>query len=136
VVLRRLEQVAAGDVHAPRGAADLLRSQLLTLLADHASTEYVPVEELARILGPDGTEAVAARYDHAMVHGPTRPHPHAPHGVVVVERIAFAVDRVRDRVLDVLDARHVPIPTPRRAPRPQGRWSSYALGSMQVGERR
>jgi hypothetical protein len=85
------------------------------------------------VLGPDKTTAVAARYERSVAAGPTRPHPHTPHGAVAA-RIAFTVDRLRDRVMDVLDARHVPIPAPRRAPRPSGKWGSYLLGSMHPDE--
>ena len=129
VLLRSLEQVAAGDTHAPRADAARLRSRLIALLTEHAASEHLLVERLARAIGADEAAAVAVRYERAVTHGPTRPHPYVPR-VGAMARMAFTVDRMRDRVLDVLDARHVPIPTPRRAPRARGKWGSYLLGSM------
>lgn len=131
LLLRRLEQHAAGDVHAPRGGVAVLRRHLVALLTEHAASEHLLLEELARVLGPDETARVAARYERSVASGPTRPHPHVPHGALAA-RVAFTVDRMRDHVMDVLDARHVPIPAPRRTPRPHGKWGNYLLGSMEA----
>ena len=128
-LLRVLEQVAASDALAPRTDAAQLRGQLVGLLAEHAATEHLLVEHLARALGEEKTAQVAARYERAVTHGPTRPHPHQPH-IRGLRTWLFGFDRVRDRLLDVFDSRHVPIPAPRRPPTPSGKWGSYLLGGM------
>ena len=61
---------------------------------------------------------------------PTRPHPHLPHRGIT-GAIAFRVDAVRDRVLDTMDSRHVPLPRAPHESRTPGRWGSYLLGQMQ-----
>lgn len=132
-LLRALEQLAAADANAPRARADDLRVRLLSLLTQHAAGEHLLVEQLARVLGPERTAAVAERYEHAVQHGPTRPHPHQPR-LRPLEPVIFAVDRLRDHVLDVLDARHVPIPVPRRQRSRTGKWGHYLLGSMHSDE--
>jgi hypothetical protein len=129
LLLRTLEQVAAADVHAPRVDIALLRGRLLSLLASHAAAEHLLVDRLARALPPDDAVALAFRYERAVAHGPTRPHPYAWH-TGPLGRLVFTLDRARDRVLDVLDSRPVPIPAPRRPPRRPGKWGDYLLGQM------
>jgi hypothetical protein len=128
-LLRTLEQLAAADALAPRNGAAGVRERLVTLLSEHAASEHLLVEHLARVLGETQTAEVAARYEHAVAHGPTRPHPHQPH-IRPLGSLMFVVDRLRDHVMDVLDSRHVPIPTPRRAPAPAGKWGHYLLGGQ------
>src|SRR5947209_280563 len=119
--LRALEQVTAADALATHIDVTRLRAHLVTLLTEHAAAEHLLVQQLARSIGPDRTAKVCARYQHALEHGPTRPHPHSPRGRGV-DAAVFTFGRARDRLLDVLDSRHVPTqPAPHR-PAPPGRW--------------
>ena len=53
----------------------------------------------------------------------------------LLERVAPFATELRDRVMDTMDGRHVPLPRPPVEPRPAGRWGSYLLGQMQPRER-
>lgn len=132
-LVRMLEQLAAADALAPYATVAQVRDRVVSLLSEHAEAERHFVDQLARALGAQRAVAVATRYERAVAHGPTRPHPHAPHGRLMA-RPAFAVNRARDRILNVLDSRHVPIPAPRRAMPPTGKWGDYLLGSMHVAD--
>lgn len=126
-LLRILEQHAAADALAPRRGIAGVRSRVVALLTEHAATEHHLLEALARAIGPEGTDELARRYEHAVAHGPTRPHPHGPRAGLL-GRAAYAVESLRDHVMDVLDSRHVPLPRQRKSPRPSGRWGHYILG--------
>lgn len=108
--LRSLEQQWAGDGLAPPDANDHLRSQLLALLDKHEQGERALLGFVSDI-ADDAALNLAERYDHAIGHGPTRPHPHGPHRGRL-GRLTYAFDAARDHILDVLDSRHVPLPLP------------------------
>jgi len=125
--LRTLEQVLSGDATARRLGHAALIDHLVTLLSTHAAEEHQLLDALGRAVGADEADRLMARYERAVTVGPTRPHPHTPHEGLAV-RTQFILNKWRDHVLDVLDARHVPIPKQRRSvPRP-GRWGQYLLG--------
>jgi len=82
------------------------------------------------VLDADEQRELAESYLDVLVKAPTRPHPHLPHHRLS-GAIAFRVDVVRDRLLDTMDSRHVPLPRVPREARKPGRWGSYLLGQMQ-----
>jgi len=124
--LRYLEQQWAGDGLAPPDPGDLLPRQLTVLIAEHEKGEEALLTSLSGITDEVAQDLVE-RYDRAIGHGPTRPHPHGPHGGRL-GRLTYAFDAARDHILDVLDSRHIPLPRARRPQRPVGRWGRYVLG--------
>jgi hypothetical protein len=129
--LRALEQRLAGDGLAAIASAEDHSDGLLTLLNEHAQLEEDLIVRLVGVLDQGAADDLARRYDRALIHGPTRPHPHAPKRGRL-GRLAYSLDALRDHVLDVLDSRHVPLP---RSPKPRrelGRWGRYLLGSADV----
>jgi hypothetical protein len=129
--LRMLEQLLAGDALARRHDRTQLTNALSALLARHASSEHKLLDALARALRPDEAVRLEERYERAISDGPTRPHPHSAHEGIA-GRAQFMVNRARDHVMDVLDARHVPIPKRRRPAPSNGKWASYLLGTQQA----
>jgi hypothetical protein len=126
--LRLLERRRTGDVLAAQADDVRLRRRVVALLDDQAVNEDRIVAALAEQLGPDGDGALADAYSTALEHAPTRPHPHAPQRAAL-GALAFRIDAWRDRVLDVMDSRHVPTPRPAREHRaPAGPWTSWLLG--------
>ena len=130
VVLRRAEQRYSGDSLAAQLDTARLERDLRTALDRHALAECELVTAIAEQLEAGVIDEVAASYDAALRHAPTRPHPHAPHRGLL-GAVAFRVDAVRDRVMDTMDARHVPSPRVERQPRKPGRWGLYLLGEME-----
>ena len=125
--LRMFERWHTGDVLAAQVDAARLRRRLLELLMEHGRVERRLLSRLGDRLNPTEQEALAAAYRRALEHAPTRPHPHVPHGGAL-GALAFRVDAFRDRLMDVMDSRHVPTPrVPREAVRP-GRWGLWLLG--------
>ncbi|HVV74774.1 MAG TPA: hypothetical protein VHC43_01980 [Mycobacteriales bacterium] len=123
--LRMIERRHSGDVLAGGLSADRLGERVSNLVAEHR-------EVLARILGaleaslsPEAMAKLAASYDDALAHAPTRPHPHLHSGVM------FRVDALWDRILDTMDGRHIPLPRVRRSRIMPGRWGAYLLGQQQ-----
>jgi hypothetical protein len=130
--LRRLEQVSSGDgLTAAFDAGSAVHRTDQAIVA-YVSVEESVVSEILDGLDPAAGSAVVAAYQHALTQAPTRPHPHVPHRGPFVA-IAFRVDALRDRVLNILDARHVPTPRRTRRVREPGRWGSYLLGEPQQG---
>jgi hypothetical protein len=125
--LRLLEQRCAGDGLAWAGSSDRLRGALTLLTADHEESEGVLLAHLSGTMTDEAGRTLAERYDHAIGHGPTRPHPHGPHRGML-GRLTYAFDAARDHILDVLDSRHVPLPRTERPHREIGRWGRYVLG--------
>ena len=127
VALRALEQHAAGDARVAGHRADDHRSHVLSLLVAHAATEQTLLERLTSSLEPRECERLAERYRQAIATGPTRPHPHlrsvGPLGPGVLR-----LQALRDRVLDAMDGRRVPLPRRARPQREPGRWGRYLLG--------
>jgi hypothetical protein len=106
--LRFLEQQWAGDALARPDPGHRLQSRLTVLLAEHEEGEEALLARLSDITD-EAAHDLAERYDHAIGHGPTRPHPHGPHRGRA-GRLTYAFDAVRDHILDVLDSRHIPLP--------------------------
>ena len=129
VVLRRAEQRYSGDSLAAQLDTVRLERDLRHALDRHALAECEVVTAIADQLDPGVLDEVAASYDAALRHAPTRPHPHAPHRGLL-GAVAFRVDAMRDRVMDTMDARHVPSPRTERQTRTPGRWGLYVLGEM------
>lgn len=114
--LRVWEQLVAGDGHAMRSDAAGVRHEVVRLLTVHAADEHLLVMSLAEAVGADATKALAARYTHALTHGPTRPHPYVARWPRL-NSLSYAVQRVRDHALDTLDSRSIPIPLQRSVKR-------------------
>jgi hypothetical protein len=127
LVLRSLEQRCAGDGLAAPGPSDRLRGTLTVMMAEHEEAEGLLLARLSDTMTDEAGLTVAERYDHAIGHGPTRPHPHGPHRGKL-GRLTYAFDAARDHILDVLDSRHVPLPRTERPRREIGRWGRYLLG--------
>jgi len=126
-VLRSLEQLWAGDALARSDSSDRLRDQLSLLMAEHEELEDALLDRLSANITDEAGMALAERYDRAIGHGPTRPHPYGPRQGKL-GRLIYAFDAARDHILDVLDSRHVPLPRTPQPPRPVGRWGRYLLG--------
>lgn len=129
-MLRIAERRHSGDALAAGLDSGRLRDSLMERLAAHADTEHQRLAALSQVLSGDEERSLAESYLDALVKAPTRPHPHLPHDGVV-GAIAFRVEAVRDRLLDTMDGRHVPLPRVPHEPRTPGRWGSYLLGQMQ-----
>jgi hypothetical protein len=131
-MLRIAERRHSGDVLASGLDAERLRTAIVIRLDAHAELEHARLDALAEMLDADEQRALAETYLDALVKAPTRPHPHLPHHGVT-GAIAFRVDAVRDRLMDTMDGRHVPLPRTPHQPHTPGRWGSYLLGQMQPG---
>ena len=129
-VLRMAERRYCGAALAAGLDRERLRAALLDRLQAHAGAEHERLTALAGKLSAEQQRAVAGDYLDALVKAPTRPHPHVPHDGLAAS-IAFRVDAIRDRVLDTMDGRHVPLPRQPREHHEPGRWGSYLLGRMQ-----
>ena len=125
--LRTLERLHTGDALVARIDGVRLRRRLAALVDDHIRVLDELVALLDDALSPADQHALAASYRRALEHAPTRPHPHAPH-TGALGRIAFRVDALRDRVMDVMDSRHVPAPRAPREPVQPGPWGLWLLG--------
>jgi hypothetical protein len=127
--LRLLEQRCAGDglirIDSLGGRPD----RLLVMMDEHAASERELLARLVEALDEQATSSLAVRYDDAVRHGPTRPHPHGPHRGQL-GRLTYAFDAVRDHLLDILDSRHVPLPKDAPRQRKVGRWGRYLLGGI------
>jgi hypothetical protein len=121
--LRTAESHHSGDVLAAGHNPSQLTDDLRSLVAEHVAAEAELVERLVEALADDAQAALATAYESALAHAPTRPHPHLHRGGVM-----FWLDSVRDRVLDTMDGRHVPMPRTVKAHVTPGRWGSYLLG--------
>src|SRR3954464_13149020 len=129
-MLRIAERCHSGDVLASGIEGERLRTSILSRLDAHAEVEHTRLTALADLLDVEEQRALAEAYLDALKKAPTRPHPHLPHHGLS-GAIAFRVNAVRDRLLDTMDSRPVPLPrAPHEARRP-GRWGSYLLGQMQ-----
>lgn len=124
--LRLLERQLAGDSTAPDGPARSAEN-IARLLAAHTRDELTIVQALDQAMDEEEMLGVLAAYVHAVERGPTRPHAHGTHAGHF-EPAVFALNSAWDRVLDVLDARIVPIPRHRRQPARVGRWGRYLIG--------
>jgi hypothetical protein len=125
--LRALEQRCAGDGMMAARSLGTLRDRMLVLIDENAALEHALLARLAGVVDDEAAESLVARYEHAVRHGPTRPHPHAPRRGRL-GRLAYVVDAMRDHALDVMDSRRVPLPKDAVTRRRLGRWGYYALG--------
>lgn len=128
-VLRMLERRETGDVLAAQMDEERLCRELVDLLTEHARMERVLLVRLGDRLNAAEQDALAAAYRRALEHAPTRPHPHVPHSGPL-GALAFRVDAVRDRLMDVMDARHVPAPRATHDRVAPGRWGLWLLGQQ------
>ena len=120
--LRIAERLFSGDVLARNLSAGRLRERLTELVAEQRAVQLRIVDGLENALDPAEITYLARSYADALAHAPTRPHPHLGSGVM------FRLDSIRDRILDTMDGRHVPVPRmPKRRIIP-GRWGAYLLG--------
>jgi len=129
-MLRIAERRHSGDVLASGLDGERIRRAIAARLDAHAELEHARLTALAEVLDDVEQVRLAGAYLDALVKAPTRPHPHLPHHGVA-GAIAFRVDAVRDRLLDTMDSRHVPLPRAQHEARRPGRWGSYLLGQMQ-----
>ena len=127
-VLRITERVHSGDVLATNLSAQGLRERLTDLVTKHSEIQERIVAALDRVLDPAESASLAKDYADALVHAPTRPHPH------MHSRVLFRLDAMRDKILDTMDGRHVPIPKIPRTHITPGRWGSYLLGQPQPAD--
>lgn len=132
-LLRVAERRHSGDALASAIDSGRLSGAMLRAIRDHEHAESELLQSLERALPAADIERLSTSYRHALEHAPTRPHPHAPHHGVF-GAIAFRVDAVRDRVMNTMDSRHVPLPRVMAEPPSSGRWGSYLLGQMQPGD--
>ncbi|HWA67061.1 MAG TPA: hypothetical protein VG899_11915 [Mycobacteriales bacterium] len=120
--LRVAERMHTGDVLASNLSGQRLTDRLLELVNEHSRVQQRLVARLADALDPAEADSLAKEYGEALAHAPTRPHPH------LHNRMLFRLDALRDRLLDTMDGRHVPVPRVARTYIAPGRWGSYLLG--------
>ncbi|HWB66517.1 MAG TPA: hypothetical protein VG708_06795 [Mycobacteriales bacterium] len=125
-LLRIAERHHSGDALAAGLNPSRMGTALRRLIDEHVAVEAAIVDRMAQTLDRSACDEVVAAYRSALEHAPTRPHPHFAHGAVT-----FRVDALRDRMLDAMDGRHVPVPRVPRRWRVPGRWGSYLLGQPQ-----
>jgi hypothetical protein len=122
-ILRVLERRHSGDVLASGLDSERLFGNLQQLVQEHHVAEAHLVDRLAASLSNSAQLTLIAAYESALEHAPTRPHPHLSRGGLM-----FRLDGLRDRVLDAMDGRHVPVPRLTKRHVTPGRWGSYFLG--------
>jgi hypothetical protein len=132
--LRTLEQLESKDALVSHVDAGLVLRSLINQVRGQADREHLLLLQLAKRLSAPEQRRLVADYERALVHAPTRPHPHAPHGRVL-GALAFHINASRDRIMDTLDSR--PIPTPHRPRKPvkSSRWGDYLIGASHIDSR-
>lgn len=131
-LLRVLERHHSGDILASALSSHDLTDELRPLVAEQYRAEGNLISRLSEVLDATAQAALADDYEKALRLAPTRPHPHLTRAGPLTP-LVFWLDSARDRILDTMDGRHVPVPRrPRRQKRP-GMWGSYWLG-QQNGE--
>lgn len=126
-LLRISERHHSGDALAAGLDANRIGAALRRLIDEHVAVEALIVERITSTFDRSACEEVVSAYRAALQHAPTRPHPHLARGAVT-----FRLDALRDRMLDAMDGRHVPVPRVPRRLRVPGRWGSYLLGQPQT----
>jgi hypothetical protein len=122
-ILRVLERRHSGDVLASGLDSERLFGNLKQLVEEHHVAEAQLVDRLVGSLSDSAQLTLITAYESALKHAPTRPHPHLSRGGLM-----FRLDGLRDRILDAMDGRHVPVPRLTRRHVTPGRWGSYFLG--------
>lgn len=123
--LRVLELYLTGDVTAldkPRAI-----QALIDAVDAQSQRETRVLQRLAGRLSDDEQRALAEKYMHALLHAPSRPHPNSPHGATLGS-LAFHVNSWRDRVMDTLDSRYLPVQRRLREPLRHGRLRRGLMG--------
>lgn len=128
-MLRMAERHVTGDVLASSLDTHRLLDALRDAIIEHARCERDWVNELLAAGDADYRDQLQSSYEEALLHAPTRPHPHTPHDGVL-GAAAFKLDALRDRVLDTMDGRHAPTPRREREVKKKGPWGQYLLGGM------
>jgi len=128
--LRVIERHHSGDALASGLSSDKLFDGLRDLVEEHHRAESALMDRLVDALDPPAQTALMSSYESALEHAPTRPHPHLSHGGLM-----FRLDGFRDRILDAMDGRHVPVPRLTKERITPGRWGSYFMGQQHDDER-
>jgi hypothetical protein len=121
--LRVVERRHSGDGLASGLNADRLFSNLRSLVDEHHVAEGQLIDRMMEVLSDTEQDALISSYESALEHAPTRPHPHLHRGGLM-----FRIDGLRDRILDAMDGRNVPVPRIAHSHIEPGRWGSYLLG--------
>jgi hypothetical protein len=128
--LRVVERRHSGDVLASGLSSERLFQSLRALVDEYHVAENQLVDRLVDTLSPPAQADLIMAYETALEHAPTRPHPHLHRGGLM-----FRLDGLRDRILDAMDGRHVPVPRLVKAHIAPGRWGSYLLGQPHEEDR-
>jgi hypothetical protein len=123
--LRMKERHHSGDTLARGLSSERLDSRLAELVDQHQKLQASLLDKLEAALDDTGLSKLHASYTSALQHAPTRPHPHLTSGGLL-----FRLDALRDRILDTMDGRHVPIPKAPKVRVIPGRWGSWLLGQQ------
>jgi hypothetical protein len=128
--LRVVERRYSGDVLASGLSSERLFQNLRALVEDYHVADGELVDRLVATLSPAAQEELIGAYETALEQAPTRPHPHLHRGGLM-----FRLDGLRDRILDAMDGRHVPVPRLVKHHIVPGRWGSYLLGQPHERDR-
>ena len=128
--LRIMERRHSGDVLASGLSSERLAERIADLVRVQRTEQSLIISRLEQTLDGPATKALVEEYAAALSHAPTRPHPHLSRGGLM-----FRIDALRDRILDTMDGRHVPIPRLSRRRITPGRWGHYLLGHPQDDNR-
>jgi Hemerythrin HHE cation binding domain len=125
-VMRGMEQHLNGDTNRPSESISELRADLEALFETHKRTEEALLARLESVWSADERKEWTTKFENAMRHAPTRPHPHLPRSHALLTP-AVGLSARWDHILDTLDARAV-AGRPVRQPGPPGLWGWYLLG--------
>jgi hypothetical protein len=126
--LREMGQVIWGDALAPYVPLEALHRAMLAQMAAHRAEEEELLAALDASLPPGECETLGRKLQHATLHAPTRPHPHAVQRLIWTRALYRPVAGF-DKMLDTINARSIPAPRyGQRRRRPVGLWGSYLLG--------
>jgi hypothetical protein len=123
--LRVIERHHSGDALASSLSSDKLFAGLRELVEEHHSAESALMDQLVEAMNAPAQAKLIVSYESALEHAPTRPHPHLSRGGLM-----FRIDGLRDRILDAMDGRHVPVPRLTKERIKPGRWGSYFMGQQ------
>jgi hypothetical protein len=123
--LRIKERHHSGDVLASGLSPERLDRRIAELVDRHRELQDRILDKLEATLGDAVMQDLRRSYSSALEHAPTRPHLHLARGGLM-----FRLDALRDKILDTMDGRHVPVPRlPRRQILP-GRWGNWLIGQQ------